>query len=739
MDEIELVTRSLVHVLRRSESLSQTSALWGIKCLSHLFITIRNHWSHNWSAAAFSALYGCLLCFVTYHNYEVREQQWSCLREVLRSLQGTMLIDPASEAITELFKKWFPCGEPIANVFFLMSTKYKLAILNDFKIILELLRSPVTTSIGVAKIYSSNRQLCVMKLPVVFNALKAIMGQTSWKDIQGYDSEPDVEHQHSAAFSFKCLIHACIDKALIKEGVDQIVIHSNINIDANKSHQPSIIAQVCAIIESLLGYQYTAIWDLAFEIVSTMFDKLGGYSSYFMKGTLNCLAGMQKLTKKEFRKQMHECLGSALVAMGPEKFLGLLPLNLEAEDPSEVNDWLFPILTKYTVGARLSFFTNSILVMVGIMREKSQKLRLQGHSSRRTDALVNSLWSLLPSFCNFPSDTNESFKDLEHALCNALLREPEIGGIICSSLQVLIRQNKGTTEEANDLSTNNVSIAEQRALASYTPQVTAENLRVLRQSASHFLSVLSAVFLENRDYEGNLLQSTIGEFASISNTEVVSVLFNNTMEKLSEVTLDANKAESSIRTCLLDLAVSLLPGLNSGEVDNLFTATKLALQDNEILIQRKAYKVLSIVFKKCHTFTSWKIEEWHRLMMEVLPSCHSLAKEHRLECLHLLVVQVLKSNTEQRWPEITRSFLAEIIHALKETNKRTRDRAFDILVQIGHACGDAERGGTREHRHKFFDMVAEGLACRTPSIELKSIVAHEKRDQRDKEIGERDS
>lgn len=110
------------------------------------------------------------------------------------------------------------------------------------------------------------------------------MGQTSGKDIHGYDSEPDVEHQHSAAFSFKCLIHACIDKALIKEGVDQIVIHSNINIDASKSHQPSIIEQVCAIIESILGYQYTAIWDLAFEIVSTMFDKLGilySASDYF--------------------------------------------------------------------------------------------------------------------------------------------------------------------------------------------------------------------------------------------------------------------------------------------------------------------------------------------------------------------------------------------------------------------------------------------------------------------------
>ena len=71
---------------------------------------------------------------------------------------------------------------------------------------------------------------------------------------------------------------------------------------------------------------------------------------------------------------MHECLGSALVAMGPEKFLGLLPLNLEAKDPSEVNDWLFPILTKYTIGARLSFFKNSVLDMVGIMRKKSEKV-----------------------------------------------------------------------------------------------------------------------------------------------------------------------------------------------------------------------------------------------------------------------------------------------------------------------------------------------------------------------------
>lgn len=72
--------------------------------------------------------------------------------------------------------------------------------------------------------------------------------------------------------------------------------------------------------------------------------------------------------------QLHECLGSALGAMGPETFLSLLPLNLEADDLSEVNVWLFPILKQYTVGAHLSFFTEAILGMIGVIKQKSQKV-----------------------------------------------------------------------------------------------------------------------------------------------------------------------------------------------------------------------------------------------------------------------------------------------------------------------------------------------------------------------------
>ena len=70
--------------------------------------------------------------------------------------------------------------------------------------------------------------------------------------------------------------------------------------------------------------------------------------------------------------QLHECIGSALVAMGPEIFLSIVPLKLEVEDLSEANVWILPILKQYTVGAHLSFFSESILNMVRLMKQKSR-------------------------------------------------------------------------------------------------------------------------------------------------------------------------------------------------------------------------------------------------------------------------------------------------------------------------------------------------------------------------------
>ncbi|KAI3681526.1 hypothetical protein L6452_36325 [Arctium lappa] len=131
------------------------------------------------------------------------------------------------------------------------------------------------------------------------------------------------------------------------------------------------------------------------------------------------------------------------------QLLYLLQWIVEVEYLFDANVWLFPILKQNIVGALLRFFFNqSMLNTVQVLKMRSVKHKQEGqiHSARNIDGLVYSLWSLLPSFCNYPLDTVESFKDLEKALCRSLQEKSDFSGVICSSLQILIRQNKRIVE-----------------------------------------------------------------------------------------------------------------------------------------------------------------------------------------------------------------------------------------------------------------------------------------------------
>jgi len=126
-------------------------------------------------------------------------------------------------------------------------------------------------------------------------------------------------------------------------------------------------------------------------------------------------------------------------------------------------------------------------------------------SSRNADSLAYSLWSLLPSFCNYPSDTAKSFKDLERHLRNTLKEEPDIRGIICTSLQLLIRQNKNI-KDSNDKDDIGQDMAKEQVLVNYSQQVATENLRALEISAKNLLKDLSDVFLKSTKDDGGCLQ-----------------------------------------------------------------------------------------------------------------------------------------------------------------------------------------------------------------------------------------
>ncbi|KAD6455117.1 hypothetical protein E3N88_09823 [Mikania micrantha] len=813
--EFDYVSALLTRVIH-SHAVTDSVIVSCLKCISHMLIVgHRTSWSDD-----VSPLFQILLQFIVDSRLKVRRQAHVSLRDVMQGFQETSVLSPASEAIASKFENIYlfaggansnPNPNPqegsraqdvlyvldsLKDTLPLMPSKFSTKILSYFKRLLALHQSAATRRItdalyllclqpsldvssealvdllcslatevssnemsgdnltftarlldaGMKKVFSVNRQICVVKLPVVFSALKDILAS---------------EHEEPlsvAVDALKSLIHTCIDDIMIKQGVDQIIASGSVRKSA-----PTIIEKLCATVESLLDYRFAAVWDMSFQVVAAMFDRIGSeFSSYFLKGTLKSLEGIQKLPDEDFlyRKQLHDCMGVAVVALGPETFLKCLPLNVEAQDPSDTNVWLFPILKQNIVGARLSFFNEYILDSIRVLKLRSAKVQAvfwlifyimfhplylhvhmcqheqEGriHSARSVDGLVYSLWSLLPSFCNYPLDTAESFKDLETMLCRSLREESDFRGIICSSLHILIQQNKRIIEGEID-SSDKINISQQQAVPLYTSEVAACNLDVLRSSASAILSTLSGTFMKSAKDDGGSLQRTIGDFASIADKSVVSKLYKNTMNKLLKVTKEAGKIQnikgsgsmeidnssndtslSLKRGKLYDLAVALLPGIGTEEIDLLFVAIEPALKDTESLIQKKAYKVLSTILEHDDSFIARRFEQLLKLMFEVMHTCHFSAKRHRLDCLYFLIAHVSKDKSEQMKREIVASFLTEIILGLKESNKKTRNRAYEIIVQIGHACADEDKGGNNENLYNFFNMVAGGLAGETPHM-----------------------
>ncbi|KAG1334382.1 RRP12-like protein [Cocos nucifera] len=767
------VAETLVRILGFG-SLPEGGVKAGLKCVSHLLVVGDKG---NWPSV--STLYGVLIGFVTDHRPKVRKQSHVCLQNVLQSFQGLSVLVSASEGITAIFERFLllaggcnpmssaaeregPRGamevlyilNALKDCIPLMSMKSTNVILKYCKPLLDLRQSVVTRSIleilqslcssptsvvapevlldllcslalsitdkeksadgmastarllnvGIKKVYQLNRQICIVKLPVTFNALGEILASEYEEAI------------FAATEALKGLIGYCLDESLVQQGVDQIKTSDG----GTRKSGPTIIEKICTIIEGFLGYRYNAVWDMSFQVLSTAFDQLGESSYYLMAGAVRSLADMQKLSDEDFpyRKQLHECVGSALGALGPHVFLRLLPLNLDADDISDANVWLLPLLKHYIVGAHLRYFTEKILEIVRRLQQKSLKLEKEGrvYSARSAEGLVYSLWSLLPAFCNYAVDTSSSFKILQKVLCDALRQEPSVRGIICSSLQILIQQNKDILSGNSVVFDDEICKPERKARDHYTLDVADKNLKAIRSFSSEFFSVLSEVFLTSSKESGGCLQCAIHELASISDERVVKKFFMTAMHKLLKVTqevikvkqdnnsnsmqIDSSSGKVSLshsRALLLDFAAALLPGLGKQEIGLLFSAIKPAFQDEEGQIQKKAYKILSVMLKECDGFLSSNMDELLGLMIAAFP-CHFSAKCHRLESLYFLIVHISKDPSEQRKRDIISSFLTEILLALKEI-------AGGLAGETPHMISAAVKGLARL-AYEFSDLIS---------------------------------
>ncbi|GJM87049.1 hypothetical protein PR202_ga02966 [Eleusine coracana subsp. coracana] len=426
---------------------------------------------------------------------------------------------------------------------------------------------------------------------------------------------------------------------------------------------------------------------------------IGEFSSDLLPEAVKNLADMQNLSDDDFpfRKQLNTCLGSAVAAMGPKNVLEIL----EIQSICDENEWILSILEKYTVGASLQFFLSDILGIVRAVEKSIPKL-LKGDklfSAKRAEGYVYSLWSLLSSCCNYPCDTSSNFRALQNVLCDALQNQPDLRGIVCSSIQVLIKQNKETlsvSSEEDILAEDEISKSERRAKERYTKELAEENLKAIRAFSPKFPR--NTLF-----YILGVVEEGYWSITAV-NAEPVD---GSSMDTEAD-----DNTNSMTRALLLEFAASLMPGLSPKSINVLFSYVKPAIKDSDSLIQKRAYKVLSMLLKDPE-FIEKSLDVLLELMMSSMP-CQFPSKRYRLECLYHLIIYILKDSSNVRKREIVSSFITEILFALKEANKKTRNRAYDLLIEIARACEDTGSDERKESLHQFFGMVAGGLYGQTP-------------------------
>ncbi|XP_039161130.1 RRP12-like protein [Eucalyptus grandis] len=192
-------------------------------------------------------------------------------------------------------------------------------------------------------------------------------------------------------------------KDLINEQVNEETFHmeSQPSDDVSEESLETIaIRRICIALESALSAHGGTPNQHALSVISLLYLKLGKASYIYMRSILLKLVHLMTSAERDpsITGHLQRCIGSAVIAMGPEKMLSVVPISLRPDNFSSSNVWLVPILRDYVVGSSLEYYMDYIVPLAKSFKRASSGVKksvlgkeLLGHA--------HDLWKLLPAFC----------------------------------------------------------------------------------------------------------------------------------------------------------------------------------------------------------------------------------------------------------------------------------------------------------------------------------------------------
>lgn len=544
-----------------------------------------------------------------------------------------------------------------------------------------------------------------------------------------------------------------IMKELINHYIDpkEVVINESQSLDdsSQESEEANMIKSTCAVLENILNSCDGIPNEHLLGVISVLFKKLGDISHIFMKNIVLKLADLMNDVGRDKPDTNHlqNCMGSAVVAIGPEKMLMLLPISIDLDNFTCSNIWLVPILKDHVVGASLGYYMEHIVPLAKSFKQAGQKVR-KSVIGQDLQAHAHGLWGLLPAFCRYPVDTHKKFGALAELMITSLKKYSFMHQNIAVALQVLVNQNRSVMLSKSDGGASNDnavkdSVLECQNVATYSKKTATKNIKALTSCSSKLLHALADLFVDSQSGKPSYIKDAIACLASISNSSVTQKVFMSLLKRFRFVTGEGefqqpksdgdelieeearslNVQEKDVHRCvMMELASSLVVGAKTDFIDLIYNFVVFIFQATDVTGHCEAYHTLSRILQEHTWFCSSRFVELIDLLLGLKSPDDVATLKNRFACFHILIVHALEMTSEEK---NTKAFLMlnEIILILKDAREEARKVAYDTLLFISSSLRNSSCATSREAYQRLISMITGYLSGSSPYITSGAVSA----------------
>lgn len=553
---------------------------------------------------------------------------------------------------------------------------------------------------------------CLLKIPEIFKILSYYLSSEI----------PDIYYSAS-----QCLI------AVITDAIkDNLLLYPPAVSQEQFETVDDVIQELSDIFVDLLSIKYTHCAKAVLNVLAFTLKKLKYRCNPDFIKPLEIVGNWRtdEANFLDFRNETEQVIGAAVEAIGVEAVLGCLPLNLE--NPSDTRPgraWLLPIFRNHITNSTLTTFIKQFYPLILHFESKFEQLGKESVQLKVFETVVDQLWSLLPRFCDLPSDLTEAFTDkFASELSNLMYSKIGLRTTICNSLKVLVESNLAYKAS---IPGSNVLMEQQ-----FPIERASQNIEFLSEKSSNLLAVLFNVYTQTSPNSRGYVLETIDSYLKITKSEDLSQTFNNICALLKNAfEEESKKSNNNLSATLLDLVVAMVKYVPASSYGALFSIFNTSVNSPDALLQKRAYRIiqkLSELEEGSEAVLSF-ITDIEKVMIESGSSVHTSAKSARLAAIKTLV-QLLPFDHLGFIVQI----VAEVILCTKDVNEKSRESAFGTLIEMAKKMDepngiirlstipgyDTSLPDQRSSVGEFFKIMSAGLIGESQHMVSATITAY---------------